>query len=269
MDFQKKDWQFRDVISENELNRMEDGIEEGITKAEQAQQSAQNKIDQSEKGQPGGVATLDASGKVPESQLPELPSPVTSVNGKTGDVVLTASDVGAETPAGAQAKVDAHASRTDNPHSVTKAQVGLGSVQNYGIASQAQAEAGTANNVYMTPLRTKNYVDTRLLNDLQFRLNNGAVEYNDGTGWKSVGKGGVKSIQQGTFAISAGSTSVDVAISPVNTINSIILISSVIGGATSLLTVISEFVDNSTIRFTRSTTTSTVTQNWVVIEYDL
>ena len=40
MDFQKKDWQFRDIISEDELNRMEDGIEEGITKAEQAQQTA-------------------------------------------------------------------------------------------------------------------------------------------------------------------------------------------------------------------------------------
>jgi hypothetical protein len=37
MDFVKKEWQFRDIISENELNRMEDGIEEGITKAEQAQ----------------------------------------------------------------------------------------------------------------------------------------------------------------------------------------------------------------------------------------
>lgn len=42
MTFQKKDWQFRDVISEDELNRIEDGIEEGITKAEQAKQTADN-----------------------------------------------------------------------------------------------------------------------------------------------------------------------------------------------------------------------------------
>jgi hypothetical protein len=83
--------------------------------------------------------------------------------------------------------LDAHASNTSNPHGVTKAQVGLGNVQNYGIATQAQAEAGTANNVYMTPLRTKNYVDTRLLNNLQFRMNAGVVEYNDGGGWKPVG----------------------------------------------------------------------------------
>ncbi len=50
---------------------------------------------------------------------------VTSVAGKTGAVTLSKSDVG------------------------------LGNVQNYGIATQAQAQEGTANNVYMTPLRVK------------------------------------------------------------------------------------------------------------------
>ena len=49
---------------------------------------------------------------------------------------------------------NAHNVRTDNPHSVTKSQVGLNNVQNFGIASQAQAETGTLNTVYMTPLRT-------------------------------------------------------------------------------------------------------------------
>lgn len=39
-------------------------------------------------------------------------TPVKSVNNKTGNVVLNAADVGAETPAGAQSKVDAHASNT-------------------------------------------------------------------------------------------------------------------------------------------------------------
>ncbi len=33
--------------------------------------------------------------------------------------------------------------------------VGLGNVQNYGISTQAEAEAGVATNKYMTPLRTK------------------------------------------------------------------------------------------------------------------
>jgi hypothetical protein len=48
-----------------------------------------------------------------------------------------------------------HYSDQNNPHFVNQSQVGLGNVQNYGIASQAQAEAGTDNATYMTPLRTK------------------------------------------------------------------------------------------------------------------
>lgn len=64
-----------------------------------------------------------------------------------------------ETTIGAQAKVNSHANRTDNPHNVTKSQVGLGNVQNYGVASQSQAEEGTASNAYMTPLRTKQAID--------------------------------------------------------------------------------------------------------------
>jgi len=45
-------------------------------------------------------------------------------------------------------------------HTHTASQVGLGNVQNYGIATQAQAQAGTANNVYMTPLRVKEAISS-------------------------------------------------------------------------------------------------------------
>ncbi|MEW2573658.1 hypothetical protein [Streptomyces sp. NPDC047070] len=50
-------------------------------------------------GAAGGVATLDASGKVPAEQLPASSGggAVTSVNGYTGAVVLAAGDVGAAT----------------------------------------------------------------------------------------------------------------------------------------------------------------------------
>ncbi|HEX3568866.1 MAG TPA: hypothetical protein VHT70_04305 [Candidatus Saccharimonadales bacterium] len=48
----------------------------------------------SDKGQPNGYAGLDSSGKVPTSQLPTI---VTSVNGRTGAVNLSAADVGAPT----------------------------------------------------------------------------------------------------------------------------------------------------------------------------
>jgi len=38
---------------------------------------------------------------------------------------------------------------------ITKTDVGLENVQNYGVATQAEAEAGTLDNKYMTPLKTK------------------------------------------------------------------------------------------------------------------
>src|SRR5690606_21784694 len=52
------------------------------------------------------------------------------------------------------ANLDSHTSNTNNPHSVTKEQVGLGNVENFPVATQAEAEVGTATNRYMTPERT-------------------------------------------------------------------------------------------------------------------
>lgn len=46
---------------------------------------------------------------------------------------------------------DKHIKDKSNPHSTTATQVGLGSVSNYGIATTAEATAGTVNNKYMTP----------------------------------------------------------------------------------------------------------------------
>lgn len=48
-----------------------------------------------------------------------------------------------------------HINSTNNPHQVTKTQVGLGSVENYAIASKEDAETGSSNILYMTPLRVK------------------------------------------------------------------------------------------------------------------
>jgi hypothetical protein len=50
------------------------------------------KLDASQKGVVNGIASLDSSGIVPSAQLPT--APVTSVAGRTGDVVLAKSDVG-------------------------------------------------------------------------------------------------------------------------------------------------------------------------------
>ena len=50
--------------------------------------------------------------------------------------------------------IDLHIDDKENPHGVTKSQVGLGNLLNYAVATMAQAEEGTSNAAYMTPLRT-------------------------------------------------------------------------------------------------------------------
>lgn len=54
-----------------------------------------------------------------------------------------------------------HIANKDNPHDVTKTQVGLGNVQNYPVASITEAQQGTSNLVYMTALRVKNAIDAQ------------------------------------------------------------------------------------------------------------
>lgn len=141
-------------------------------------------------GVANGIAELDGNAKVPAAQLPSyvddvlmFPNfagfPTTGESGKiyvaedtnrqyrwtgSGYIELYAGVVLGETSStayrGDRGKIAYdHTFLTDNPHGVTKAQVGLSAVQNYGVASEAQAKAGTVNNVYMTPLRTKQAIE--------------------------------------------------------------------------------------------------------------
>lgn len=50
--------------------------------------------------------------------------------------------------------LNAHIANVGNPHGVTATQVGLGNVQNYATATNAQGQTGTAANLYMTPAST-------------------------------------------------------------------------------------------------------------------
>lgn len=59
--------------------------------------------------------------------------------------------------------MEAHTLRNDNPHGVTKTQVGLGNVQNYGIATSVQAIAGTSNTLYLTPVTLKAVLDANII----------------------------------------------------------------------------------------------------------
>ena len=85
----------------------------------------------------------------------------TTVTGTATNLYTTPAGVKAAIKAitdGLSTRIDAlntsltsHTENKSNPHGVTKAQVGLGSVQNYGIATSAEAKAGTAANKYVTP----------------------------------------------------------------------------------------------------------------------
>jgi hypothetical protein len=63
-----------------------------------------------------------------------------------------------------------HINNTSNPHQVTKAQVGLGSVENFGLATKEAAEEGVSNNVYMTPLRVKESVTVHAVTPLNTHI---------------------------------------------------------------------------------------------------
>lgn len=68
--------------------------------------------------------------------------------------------------------MNAHIARTDNPHATTATQVGLGNVQNYGIASIADAQAGTRTDVYMTPALVRQAITAQSGSDLTNHINN-------------------------------------------------------------------------------------------------
>lgn len=103
--------------------------------------------------------------------------------------------------------IDVHANSTNNPHSVTKTQIGLGSVPNYGLSSKAEAESGTANNRFMSPLRVKEAFD-KFIETVSTALNNFiARRDNPHQVTKSqVGLGNVDNVQQApaTRTISTG-----------------------------------------------------------------
>ena len=70
------------------------------------------------------------------------------------------------------ANVEAHKVDYGNPHQTTAAQVGLGAVQNYGISTTLQAQAGADNASYMTPLRVKEAIDFQVGQSFTNHVNN-------------------------------------------------------------------------------------------------
>ena len=81
-------------------------IDSAVSAVKQKQSTWDGKLDASQKGAAGGVASLDTSGKVPSAQLPSM----------NYDPVGSAQAV--------QGNLDSHTGNKSNPHGVTAAQVG-------------------------------------------------------------------------------------------------------------------------------------------------
>lgn len=58
-----------------------------------------------------------------------------------------------------KAAINDHKNNKNNPHSVTKSQIGLENVENLGLADTNEAKQGSTNSKYMTPLRTKEAIN--------------------------------------------------------------------------------------------------------------
>jgi len=72
----------------------------------------------------------------------------------------------------AYAPLEAHITNYNNPHEVTKAQIGLGLVQNYGVAQNTDAAAGTSTTLYMTPATTMVAINSSVGSALQAHILN-------------------------------------------------------------------------------------------------
>ena len=93
-----------DFATKNELNAHAGDTTKHVTAAERTAWNA--KLDASQKGTAGGVATLGSDGKVPTAQLPEMDYDA------------------AGSAAAVQGNLDAHTANHQNPHGVTAEQVG-------------------------------------------------------------------------------------------------------------------------------------------------
>lgn len=88
-----------DVTGSASSNTLKDGVVTNAKLSSSLASTINGKLDASQKGAASGVASLDASGRVPTSQLPTITSTVTSSNitdaTTTGRSVLTATDAAA------------------------------------------------------------------------------------------------------------------------------------------------------------------------------
>lgn len=104
-------------------------------------------------------------------------------------------------------RIDTHVQRVDNPHEVTKTQVGLGNVENLTIATTGEAEAGSSNARYMSPARTKDAINSQALVPLTTFINR--RDNPNQVNASQVGLGNLSNFATGTAADAQTGTAAD------------------------------------------------------------
>lgn len=166
------------------ISGLQDSIDNlGIADIDGLQDALDGKVNTSLVGANDGIAELDANGKLKTSQLPDLAitdflgevadeTAMLALTGQRGDwtvrsdtgtvFILIADDASVigswremTYPISAVTSVN---SRT-GAVVITAEDVGLDNVDNFATASEAEARAGTANDRFMTPLRTTQLLD--------------------------------------------------------------------------------------------------------------
>lgn len=147
------------------------------------QTALDGKLNSSLKGANDGLAELDSSGKLKTAQLPDLAiteflgevateQALLALSGQRGDwavrtdtgtvwIVIDEPSSSIENWRELSYPVSAVTSVNTQTGAVVleKSDVGLGSVDNYATATQAQAITGTANDLFVTPLRVREFVE--------------------------------------------------------------------------------------------------------------
>lgn len=93
-------------------------------------------------------------------------------SGSSATLYMTPATTLVEINTFAVAPLNAHIANQGNPHNTTAAQVGLGNVNNFGWASTANAQAGTATNAYMNPALTAAAIASQALAPLNTHIGN-------------------------------------------------------------------------------------------------
>jgi hypothetical protein len=100
----------------------------------------------------------------------EHQQPINSLVG-SAEIKKALEDLAAVIEASAEGASQSHLLDFNNPHKVTKAQVLLGLVQNYAMATDAEARAGTRDDVYMSSRAVFLQITDKALNPLNAHIN--------------------------------------------------------------------------------------------------